>query len=76
MKKVVIYKQDNGVVAVMHIAEEFLLASDVRDIAGGLIPKGKPYKILNIEQIPSNRSERDAWTVTDSELTDGIGVRE
>lgn len=32
-----------------------------------------PYKILDAEQIPKDRSMRNAWTIDDEDLTDGIG---
>jgi hypothetical protein len=37
------------------------------------VPAGKPFKIVDAADIPSDRSERDAWTVDEADLTDGIG---
>ena len=35
--------------------------------------KTYPYKIVDAADIPSDRSERNAWTVDEADLTDGIG---
>ncbi len=41
-----------------------LLRSDNRDIN---------YKIVDVSEVPSDREFRDAWTIDDAELTDGVG---
>ena len=38
------------------------------------VPKGYKYKIVNKDEVPTDRSFRDAWTVADSDLTDGVGI--
>ena len=35
---------------------------------------GYKYKIINKDEVPTDRSFRDAWTVADSDLTDGVGI--
>jgi hypothetical protein len=54
--KRVIYPNDEGGVAVIVPApgatEEQVLAA---------VPSGKPYKIVSVEDIPSDRTFRDAW---------------
>jgi len=72
--QVVIYKQDNGVVAIIRPTEEALNLSGIEAIAAKDVPAGKPYKIVDATEIPSDRSQRDAWTVDDAELTDGVGA--
>ena len=37
------------------------------------VPAGKPYKIIDVSEIPADRSQRNAWTVDEADLTDGIG---
>ena len=56
----VIYKQDNGIVAVVIPTQEALDLYGIEAIA-----------IKDV--IPLDRSERHAWTVDDADLTDGIG---
>ena len=38
------------------------------------VPAGKPYKIIDASEIPADRSQRNAWTVDDAALTDGVGA--
>jgi hypothetical protein len=69
----IIYNQDNGVVAVIIPSPEALEQHGIQAIAIKDVPAGKPFKIVDASDIPSDRSEREAWTVDESELTDGIG---
>jgi hypothetical protein len=69
----IIYNQDNGVVAVIIPTAEALAKHSIEAIAIKDVPAGKPFKIVDAADIPSDRSERDAWTVDDALLTDGVG---
>ena len=69
----IIYNQDNGVVAVIIPTPEALEQHSIQAIAVKDVPFGRPFKILDAADIPSDRSDRDAWTVDEAELTDGIG---
>ena len=69
----IIYLQDNGVVAVIIPAPEALEKYGIQAIAIKDVPAGKPFKILDASEVPSDRSARDAWTVDEADLTDGIG---
>jgi hypothetical protein len=73
MNQVIIYKQDNGVVAIVRPTEEALEQHGIQAIAIKDVPAGKPFKIVDAADIPSDRSERDAWTVDEADLTDGVG---
>ncbi len=72
--QVVIYKQDNGVVAIIRPTEEALNLYGIEAIALKDVPAGKPYKIVDASEVPTDRSQRNAWTVDDEELTDGVGA--
>jgi hypothetical protein len=69
----IIYNQDNGVVAVIIPTPEALEQHSIQAIAIKDVPAGKPFKIVDAADIPGDRSARDAWTVDDADLTDGIG---
>jgi hypothetical protein len=73
MTQVIIYNQDNGIVAVIIPTPEALEQHGIEAIAIKDVPAGKPFKIVDASDIPSDRSEREAWTVDESELTDGVG---
>lgn len=74
MSQVIIYMQDNGVVAIVRPTEEALNIHGIDAIAKKDVPEGKPYKIIDSSEIPQDRSYRDAWTVDVAMLTDGIGA--
>ena len=69
----IIYNQDNGVAAVIIPTSEALEQYGIEAIAIKDVPSGKRYKIVDAADIPSDRSDRDAWTVDDADLTDGVG---
>lgn len=61
MSKVIIYKQDSGVVAIVRPTEEALRLYGIEAIAQKDVPVGKPYKIIDASEIPADRTFRDAW---------------
>jgi hypothetical protein len=69
----IIYNQDNGVVAVIIPSPNCLKEHAIQAIAIKDVPAGKRFKIVDAADIPSDRSDRDAWTVDEADLTDGIG---
>ena len=69
----IIYLQDNGSVAVIVPTPDALDQYGIEAIAKKDVPVGKPYKLVDVTEIPSDRSQREAWTVDESELTDGVG---
>ena len=74
MNQAIIYKQDNGVVAIIRPTAEALALYGIEAIAQKDVPAGKPYKIIDASEIPADRSQRNAWTVDDADLTDGVGA--
>jgi hypothetical protein len=69
----IIYKNDNGGVSVVIPTDEALSQHSIQEIAVKDVPAGKPFKIVSVSDIPSDRSERDAWTIDEADLTDGVG---
>ena len=74
MSQVIIYKQDSGVIAIIHPTGEALASYSIQQIALKDVPSGKAFKIVDSSEIPTDRSMRNAWTVDDAELTDGVGA--
>lgn len=72
--QVIIYKQDNGRVAVVYPTPEAVEQYGIELIAQKDVPHGKPFKIVDSEDIPQDRSQRADWTVDDADLTDGVGA--
>ena len=71
MNQRIIYKTDAGGVAIMTPADCGLT---IQEIAAKDVPTGKPYKIVDVADIPTDRQWRDSWTVDEADLTDGVGA--
>jgi hypothetical protein len=65
MTQVIIYNQDNGVVAVIIPTPEALEQHGIQAIAIKDVPAGKPYEIVEDDAIPSDRTFRNAWVMGD-----------
>lgn len=50
------------------------LAMTVAEIAAKDVPTGLPYKIVDVAEIPTDRTSRDFWTVNAADLNDGAGA--
>jgi hypothetical protein len=69
----IIYNQDNGVVAVIIPTPEALEQHSIEWIANKDVPgSGTPYWIVDAADIPSDRSDRDAWTLDPSVPPTGV----
>jgi hypothetical protein len=73
MTKRIIFQTDEGGVAVIIPAPECLLERTIEEIALKDVPAGKPFKIVDTADVPSDRTFRAAWEVDAAMLTDGIG---
>jgi hypothetical protein len=71
MDKRIIYQNEEGGVSVIIPADCGLT---IEQIAAKDVPAGLPYKIVDVADIPTDRSERSAWTVDEADLTDGVGA--
>lgn len=61
MTKRIIYQTDDGGVAIIVPSLEYLTTNSIEDLAAKDVPAGKSYKIVDISEIPSDRTFRDAW---------------
>ena len=71
MNQRIIYQNDTGGVAVLTPADCGLT---IEQIAAKDVPTGKPYKIVDVSEIPTDREWRNEWTVDEADLTDGVGA--
>ena len=74
MTQRIIYQTDEGGVAVLIPTPECLLEHTIEEIALKDVPAGKPFKIIDTADVPSDRTFRDAWEVDPATLTDGVGA--
>jgi hypothetical protein len=82
----IIYKKDQGGVAVIWPTPQAVELYGIEAIALKDIPHGKPFKIVNVEDLPTDgtmneqgipnidKRFREQWTVDEADLTDGIGA--
>lgn len=62
MNQRIIYPNDEGGVAVIVPADCGLT---IEEIAAKDVPANKPYKIVDVADIPSDRTFRNAWEYTE-----------
>ncbi len=70
--KRIVFQGEDGSVKILVPPHEDDCHLTLEQIASISIPTGVRYKIVDVEEIPSDRSERMAWTVDDAVLTDGV----
>ena len=71
MDKRIIYKNTDGTISIIIPADCGLT---IEQIAQKDVPTELSYKIVNVSDISSDRTFRNAWTIDDAELTDGVGA--
>jgi hypothetical protein len=59
MDKRIVYTNDDGTISIIVPADCGLT---VEEIAAKDVPAGKEYHIVNVSDIPSDRTFRNAWT--------------
>ena len=59
MNQRIIYPTENNSVVIIIPAPDCNLS--IEEIAAKDVPAGKPYKIINAPDIPSDRTFRNAW---------------
>ena len=61
MNQRIIYPNDDGGVAIIIPAPEYLADHTIEELVAKDVPQGKPYKIVDAADIPSDRTFRNAW---------------
>jgi len=74
----VLYKESDGSLAIIFPADNSINPSTdkqwtIEEIGKKDVPTGFKYKIAEDSDIPTDWSFRDAWTVDEADLTDGVG---
>ena len=73
MDQVIVFNQENGVPCILIPTQEALENHSIEDIAKKDVPSGKPFKIINASDLPSEEYPQESWSIDDSDLTDGFG---
>ena len=64
MNSRIIYPTDDGGVAIVIPAPEALETMTIEEIAAKDVPAGKPFKIIDTADVPTDRTFRNAWEYT------------
>jgi len=70
-----IYITDEGQVALVTPTEEALSKNTHKEIFDRDIPEGKPYRIIDESEMPSDLTWLASWTVDESYLVSGVGTQ-
>jgi hypothetical protein len=70
----IIYQGENNTVVLVNPSPEALQTYTIEQIALKDVPFGVPFKIVQDNEIPSDFTFFDAWTVDVNDLTDGVGA--
>ncbi len=57
----IIYPNDDGGVSIIIPTPEALETRTIEEIAAKDVPAGKSFKIVDVSDIPSDRTFRNAW---------------
>lgn len=74
MDKRILFQNDDGGVSIIIPTPDALQLYTIEQIAQKDVPAGKPYKIVDATDIPTDRTFRNAWEVDVETLTDGVGA--
>ena len=61
MNKRIIYKNQDNSVSIIVPSDEALQSMTIEQIAVKDVPENTPYKIVDVFEIPSDRTFRNAW---------------
>jgi hypothetical protein len=61
MNQRIIYPNDEGGVSILIPSPEYLAEHTIEELAAKDVPAGKPFQIVDVAEIPSDRTFRDAW---------------
>lgn len=73
MNQRIIYTNEGGGVSILIPAPECLAERTIEEIAAKDVPAGVPYKIVDVADIPTDRTFRNAWEAQ-IDAPDGYGA--
>lgn len=73
MNQRIVYQTEEGGVVILIPSPGCLTERTIEEIATKDVPAGVPYKIISADDIPSDRTFRNAWEVQIDE-PDGVGA--
>lgn len=65
MNERIIYQNDEGGISIVIPTPEALETMTIEEIAAKDVPAGKEFKIVDVSEIPEDRTFRNAWEWTE-----------
>jgi len=66
MNQRIIYPTDDGVAVIVPAPEWLAQEGNTMEVLAQMrVPEGKPYKIVDVADIPTDRTFRNAWEYTE-----------
>ena len=69
----IIFKNKDNSIGIITPSDEALSFATIFQVAKKDVPHNLPYWIVEDDVIPTDREFRNAWTIDDAELIDGVG---
>ena len=69
----IIFKNKDNSISIITPTDEALSFATINQIAEKDVPKDLPYKILSVDDIPTDRTFRNAWEWDNTIEPDGFG---
>ena len=73
MAQIVVFKNEDGSIGVIHPTQEVLGKYTIKQIAEKDCPAGLPYVIMDSADLPDSRTFREAWELPADTVFDGVG---
>lgn len=70
----IIFINDGGFISVINPSPEWVDLIGIEAIALKDVPKDKAFKIVGDEDLPTDGSPQETWTIDSKLLTDGVGA--
>ena len=61
MNQRIVYNNDEGGISIIIPTAEWLSEHTIEELAAKDVPAGKDYHIVDVSEIPSDRTFRNAW---------------
>ena len=81
MTKIVYRADDGSVTIIAPAADQYMPVNPstgvpytIDEVAAKDVPTGKKFKKMEDSEFPTDETFRDAWTVDEADLTDGVGA--
>ena len=73
MNKRIIYQNPNNIVSIVIPTPEALQTMSIEEIAAKDVPEGVEYKIIDVSELPQDRTFRNAWEIDEAEMGNPSG---